>query len=253
VSVIALALACGVVVGSLLGLVGGGGSMLTVPMLVYLLGAEVRTATATSLVVVGAAALVGVAPHARAGRVAGRTALVFAAAGLVGAPAGAWLGRRLDPDLAMVLFGGMMLLMAARMLRGAPAPPAGTVARAAVSPLAIVAGLGVGVVTGVFGVGGGFLIVPVLVMALRLPVRMAVGTSLAIIAVNSAIAAGARLGEIDFALAAPFVVGGVAAALVAGRASGRIDEQRLGRGFAVLVAMIGLALVAINGPAAFAG
>lgn len=251
-SVIALALACGVVVGALLGLVGGGGSMLTVPMLVYLLGAEVHVATATSLVVVGAAALMGALPHARAGRVAGRTALVFAGAGLLGAPAGAWVGRRLDPDWLMLLFGLLMLAMAVRMLRGAPAMREDAVTRGALSPVAIGAGLAVGVVTGLFGVGGGFLIVPVLVMALGLPMRLAVGTSLAIIAGNSAIAASARLGEVDLGLAMPFVVGGVGAALLAGRFSGRVDERRLARGFALLVAAIGLTLVVVNGPAALA-
>jgi len=248
-----LAIFFGGVIGLLLGLVGGGGSILTVPVLVYVLGEDVHAATATSLVIVGATALLGVVPHARAGRVAPTTALLFGGAGIGGAFAGAYLNRLASGPVILLLFGSLMLVVAGRMVSSrssaGPAESADMVHGPRWPVLA--SGLGVGVLTGFFGVGGGFLIVPALVLVLGFPMRLAVGTSLAIIAINSGAGILAHLGTggIDLPLAALFIAGGFAGVTAGGRLTGRIDEVKLSRGFAVLVALIGAYLIVRNGAA----
>jgi uncharacterized membrane protein YfcA len=248
-----LALAFGLLIGLLLGTVGGGGSILIVPILVYALDLGVHEATATSLVIVGMTSLIGAVPHARAGRVAVRTALMFGAAGIVGAFAGTRLNALVSGPVILLLFGLLMLLVALRMAVGqrSSAPTAPPTAAGGLPWPVMATGLVVGLMTGLFGVGGGFLIVPALVLILRLPMRLAVGTSLVVIAINSAAALGAHLssGGIDASLAALFVAGGFVGALVAGRLAGRVDEARLSRGFAALVALVGIYLIARNGGA----
>lgn len=244
-----LAIGFGVLIGLLLGLVGGGGSILTVPILVYVIGLGVHEATATSLVIVGLTALSGAIPHARAGRVQLATALPFGGTGIAGAFAGTWLNARVSGPVILLLFGGLMLVVAARMGLGRAAAPVER-DRAAGHRRGIVlaAGLAVGLMTGFFGVGGGFLIVPALVLALGLPMRLAVGTSLVVIAINSGagVLAHLRGGGFDVAIALLFVVGGFAGGILGGRLAGRIDETRLGRGFAVLVALVAIYLIARN-------
>jgi uncharacterized membrane protein YfcA len=251
--VIGLALAFGLVIGLLLGMVGGGGSILTVPILVYALDLGVHEATATSLVIVGATALIGAVSHARAGRVAVKTALTFGTAGIVGAFAGTWLNARVSGPAILLLFGLLMLVVALRMAVGKRSGAAALTSPAAIGFRWTVpaTGLAVGLMTGFFGVGGGFLIVPALVLILGLPMRLAVGTSLVVIAINSAAGIAAHLGSggIDAALAAPFVAGGFVGALCGGRLAGRVDEARLSRGFAALVALVGVYLIARNGGA----
>jgi hypothetical protein len=247
---ILLEIAFGTVIGLLLGLVGGGGSILTVPILVYAIGLGVHEATATSLVIVGLTALSGALPHARAGRVQLRTALVFGAAGIAGAFAGTWANQRVAGPVILLLFGVLMVGIAARMAFGRQSVP--RPADAAVHPAAVpLAGLVVGVMTGFFGVGGGFLIVPALVLALGLPMRLAVGTSLVIIAINSGSGILAHLptGGFDLQVALVFVVGGLVGSQLGGRLAGRIDETRLARGFAALVALVGFYLIVQNGAA----
>jgi uncharacterized membrane protein YfcA len=243
----------GALIGLLLGLVGGGGSILTVPSLVYVLGQDVHAATATSLVIVGFTALSGALPHARAGRVALPTALVFGGAGVAGAFAGTWLKARVSGAMILFLFGALMLVVAARMAFGrAPRSAAAASVPHRESWLAAIgAGLAVGAMTGFFGVGGGFLIVPALVLALGFPMRLAIGTSLVIIAINSAAGVAAHMGsgEIDLGLALFFVVGGFAGATIGGHLAGRINEAKLSRAFAVMVALVGLYLVVQNGAA----
>ena len=246
-----LAILFGTVIGLLLGLVGGGGSILTVPILVYVIGQDVHAATATSLVIVGLTALSGAVPHARAGRVALPTAVVFGVAGVAGAFAGAWLNARVEGPLILFLFGVLMLVVAARMAFGRMSQ-ASAVQDAAKSGLhlpVLLAGLGVGAMTGFFGVGGGFLIVPALVLAVGFPMRLAVGTSLVVIAINSGAGVLAHLGTggFDLGVALLFVVGGFVGGTLGGHFAGRIDEAKLSRGFAVLVALVGLYLIARNG------
>lgn len=248
---VVLAILFGTLIGLMLGLVGGGGSILTVPILVYVIGQGVHEATATSLVIVGLTALSGALPHARAGRVVLPTALLFGGSGIAGAFAGAWLNARVSGPVILLLFGVLMVVVAARMAVGRR-PPEGVGAEVnGFRWQVVVAGMIVGVMTGFFGVGGGFLIVPALVLALALPMRVAVGTSLVIIAINSGagVLAHLRAGGIDLAIALLFVVGGFVGATAGGRWAGRIDETRLSRGFAALVALVGLSLVVRNGMA----
>jgi uncharacterized membrane protein YfcA len=248
-----LALAFGLLIGLLLGIVGGGGSILTVPILVYALDQGVHEATATSLVIVGVTALIGAIPHARAGRVDLKTALIFGTAGIVGAFAGTWLNARVSGPAILLMFGLLMLVIALRMALGkrmsvSAAGPAVTRRFPWTVPAT---GLVVGVMTGFFGVGGGFLIVPALVLILRIPMRLAVGTSLIVIAINSAAGVAAHLGsgDIDVRLASLFVAGGFTGAILGGRLAGHVDEARLSRGFATLVAVVGVYLIARNGGA----
>lgn len=248
---IVLAMLFGSLIGILLGLIGGGGSILTVPILVYLLGQGVHEATTTSLVIVGATALVGAVPHARAGRVAAKTALLFGGAGIAGAFVGAWFNRLVSGPVILLLFGLLMLVVAARMTLAHKRNGAEN-ARVPLHGFrwpVLGAGLVVGIMTGFFGVGGGFLIVPALVLVLGFPMRLAVGTSLVIIAINSAAGMVAHLGsgDIDLSLAALFIIGGFAGSTLGGRLAGRTDETQLSRAFAVLVALVGLYLIIRNG------
>lgn len=153
----------------------------------------------------------------------------------------------------MLLFGLLMLAVAARMALGSRPVP-GEVDDAPLIGFrweVVASGLVVGVLTGFFGVGGGFLIVPALVLVLGLPMRLAVGTSLVVIAINAAAGIVAHLGSggINLSLALLFIIGGLVGAIIGGRLAGTIEEAKLARGFAVLVAAVGLYLVARNGAA----
>lgn len=245
-----LALLFGLGIGMLLGMVGGGGSILTVPILVYVLGLDAHEAAATSLVIVGAISVFGAAPHARAGRLAYRTALLFGGIGIAGSFAGTALSNRMSESALLALFGVVMLVVAGRMARK-KSPSQATEnepEQAARFPSIVVAGLVTGFMTGFFGVGGGFLIVPALVLLLRLPMRLAIGTSLAIISINSVAGIAARGGVdgIDYPLALSFIAGGAAGAMLGGRFAGRINEQRLTSGFAALIATVGIYLMVRN-------
>lgn len=247
---IVLAVLFGLAIGLSLSLIGGGGSILTVPILVYVIGLSAHEATTTSLIIVGATALAGAAGHLRAGRVEMPTALLFGAAGVGGAFVGAWLNHLVPGTIIVLLFGGLMLLVAARMLRS-PEPAAGDVRPSLSSRLvpALAAGLGVGVMTGFFGVGGGFLIVPALALVLRFPMRIAVGTSLVIIAINSAagLLAHLRFAQPDLGVAALFIAGGFIGSYLGSRGAGRFADAQISRAFAAFVAVIGVWLLVRNG------
>ena len=244
--VVAAPVAFGIIIGLMLGLVGGGGSILTVPILVYVLGLTPHEATATSLVIVGATAVAGLAPHMQAGRVQWRTAILFGAAGILGTFGGAWANRRVSGPMILLLFGILMLVVAARMVRGASSnAETATEPRLWVIP---VAGLTVGLLTGFFGVGGGFVIVPALVLWLGLPMRVAVGTSLVIIAINSLAGAIAHRddGAFNWMVALFFVVGGLVGGQFGARAAGRVNEDMLRRSFAGVMVSIALFLIVAN-------
>lgn len=171
-------------IGLALGTLGGGGSILTVPVLVYVLGFDAKLAIAMSLPVVGAAALVGVFSHWRAGDVRLPTAAVFGSVAMVGSYAGARASVWFSARAQLLILGTVMVAAAVSMLRNAAeeehldsAPPHST--------LLLAVGLGVGILTGLIGIGGGFLIVPALVILGRVPMKAAVGTSLLVIALNS--------------------------------------------------------------------
>ena len=244
-----LALPFGLAIGLLLGLVGGGGSILAVPVLVYLLGEPVKDATTESLLVVGAAALVGAVDHARLGRVEVRTGLTFGAAGVAGAIGGTALNRLVGGKVILLGFAVLLLVAAVAMLRRPSEPPPRDKkpSFAAVAPV----GLGTGVLTGFFGVGGGFVIVPALVLVLGLPLTLAVGTSLLVIALTSGAALAAHLasGSIDWLIASTFTGAAVAGALAGRRLGALVNPRRLGQLFALLLVAIAVFLVAENVPA----
>jgi uncharacterized membrane protein YfcA len=255
-----LASPLGFLIGVSLGALGGGGSILAVPVLVYAAGQDAKEATATSLLLVGSAALVGMAAHQRAGRVRVATGIGFGLAGVGGSLAGTALNRRLDPDALLLGFSILVFVAAWRMVAGCPTCTqvgeqrvlaathmAGPVrVRAAVRPRTVVtvllAGTGVGFLTGLFGVGGGFVIVPALTLVLGLSMPDAIGTSLLVIAINAAVALAGRTGAstIDWGVAVPFTVSAVLGVLVGKRVADRLDARRSLNWFAVL--LVGVAL-----------
>lgn len=234
-----LALIAGAVVGLALGGLGGGGSMLAVPALVYLLGFTPATATTASLVIVAATSLTGLLAHARAGRVRWRTGTLFAAAGLPAAAAAGALSAHLPGALLTGAFAVLAALAAWRML--APSAP-DAVRCAAGTAKASATGAGLGAVTGLLGVGGGFLAVPALVSVLAFTMAEAVGTSLLVISANSLAALLPRLGStgaIDWAVAAPFTGAAILGAWDGKRLADRLKGRTLQRAFAV--ALVGVA------------
>lgn len=231
-------------VGLSLGLLGSGGSILTVPVLVFLAGRDESTAVVEALAIVGAIALVGALVQARRGHVDARWAALLAGPGLPGA----WLGARLHrlvPESATALaFALLVVLAGIELLRraGQKATPA---ARVRAVP-ALLAGLGVGVLTGFLGVGGGFLIVPVLVLLARLSLERATGTSLAVIAANSCaglaahrLAAATSAARPDVPLIALFASVGIAGSLAGLALAPRLPAARLQRGFAAVLFLVG--------------
>lgn len=240
-----LALALAALIGLSLGLLGGGGSILTVPVLVYVLGVAAKPAIAMSLPIVGVTSLIGAALHWRLGNVRVGTALTFGLLAMVGAFAGAKLSVFLSGTAQLALLAVVMLAAAGSMLRGGPR---GTDAAAAAPPrlaLLVPVALGVGVLTGLVGIGGGFLVVPALVLLAHVPMRQAVGTSLLVIAMNSASGFAGYLGtvELDWGFLAGFTGAAVAGALAGTALAARVPQAMLKRAFAVfLLAMGGFVL-----------
>lgn len=231
----ALGYALSIGIGVSLGFFGGGGSILTVPLLVYVFGLEPKTAIASSLVVVGSASLVATAQHWRTGHVELGTGLLFGGAGMAGAYLGGRASQFVDGALLLVLFASAMALTSLAMWRGRREP---LVAAARRSPAhLLVQGFAVGSFTGLVGAGGGFLIVPALALWAQLPVHKAVGTSLAVIALNCA---AGFAGYANHVALDPVLIAGVATAAIAGsflgaRLARRIHPQSLRRAFAGFV------------------
>ena len=229
----ALAIGLAVFVGIALGLLGGGGSILTVPLLAYVAGMDAKAAIATSLLVVGVTSAIGAVSHARAGRVQWRTGLIFGAAGMAGAYAGGLLARFIPGTVLLIGFALMMIATAVAMLRGRKnvAPTEGT-ARLPV-PKIIAEGLVVGLVTGLVGAGGGFLVVPALALLGGLPMPIAVGTSLIVIAMKSFAGLAGYLTSvtINWPLALAVTAAAVAGALIGARLTSKIDPDSLRKAF----------------------
>ena len=241
---IGLAIALSAGIGLSLGLLGGGGSILTLPILVYVAGVDPKDAIAMSLVVVGVTSLLAVVPHARAGNVDVRTGLLFVATGVVGAFVGGRLSEQVAARTLLLTFAGVMVLAALGMARPRPEPdPAAP--PASVWKLLIV-GLGVGAMSGLLGAGGGFLIVPALVLLARLPTKRAIGTSLLVIAANSAagFVGHAAHAHLDVWLTA--AITGVAAigSIVGSRIANRVRPEQLRWAFAGLVLAIAVVQIA---------
>jgi uncharacterized membrane protein YfcA len=240
-----LGLALAITIGISLGFFGGGGSILTVPLLVYVFGLDPKQAIASSLLVVGAASAFAALQHARAGNVDGRAGLAFGTAGMLGAYAGGRASAWVDGALLLVLFASMMILTAMAMWRGRRAPAGAGAGRPALARLAA-QGLGVGLFTGLVGAGGGFLIVPALVLWAGLPMPTAVGTSLLVIVLNSAagFAGYARHVDVDTTLVAAITATAIGGSFVGARLARRVDPNSLRRAFAGFVlAMAAVILV----------
>ncbi|MDQ6875066.1 MAG: sulfite exporter TauE/SafE family protein [Actinomycetota bacterium] len=233
----------GLLIGLLLGLLGGGGSIMAVPALVYGAGMPLSSAVPTSLVVVGLSSAGAVLPRVRSGQVEWSTAGVFGAAGAAAAFAGAAVNRLLAPRLVLAGFAVLMVAAGAQMLR-AQTPrsasgrrPAGGKPWRSYLPRVLGAGFAVGFLTGLFGIGGGFLIVPALVLVLGVPMEVAIGTSLLVIVITSAAGFVAHTGHarLDFAVTAAFTLAAVAGSLAGALVSRRVAAGRLRRWFAYLV------------------
>ena len=271
-----LTLPLGLLIGVALGALGGGGSILAVPALVYVVGLEPKSAVTTSLVIVGVTALGGMVGHLRAGRVQVGAGIWFGLAGVAGSLLGSRLNRAVDPRVLLIAFSGVMVVAAWRMwisarnqertlARAFPSTAASAQSvgcatsdpvlaasaaptRAAQSPRdtislvagVVAAGTVVGFMTGFFGVGGGFIIVPALVLVLRFDMPTAVGTSLLVIAINSGTALATRLATtgVDWRVAVPFTLAGLAGALFGNHLASRAPSSTLIRWFAALLVAV---------------
>jgi uncharacterized membrane protein YfcA len=251
---VVLLLSSGALVGLTLGLIGGGGSILAVPLLVYVVGVpSAHVAIGSSAVAVALNAAWGLASHARLGTVKWPCALVFAAAGAVGAFAGASLGKKLGGTELLALFGLVMIGIGIYMLFFKPKPTARDVkltpeSAAYLLPRLLVIGAGVGLLSGFFGIGGGFLIVPGLVLATGMALQNAIGTSLVAVTTFGLATATSYTssGLVDWRLAALVVAGGIAGTLIGTRANVRLSGQKraLAIAFASVVIAVGVYVVA---------
>ncbi|MGB3734015.1 MAG: sulfite exporter TauE/SafE family protein [Ilumatobacter sp.] len=262
-----VAIALGLLVGLSLGALGGGGSTLAVPILVFVAGLQARDATTASLLVVGVASAFGVVSHLRNGNVRLGAGIAFGAAGIVGSRIGLLVNRALDENVLLIAFSVLIAFVAIRMYRSvdpsgaetdlrddrdSPGRSAGVVTkqRAAskagldLSPSAIAKLAGaasiVGLLTGLFGVGGGFAVVPALTLLLKFPAREAIGTSLVVIVINAGIALAMRAGDIgfDWGVVAPFLGTVTIGVIVGTRAADNIEADRLTRAFALMLGAV---------------
>jgi uncharacterized protein len=242
----ALTVLLAVGIGVSLGLLGGGGSILAVPLLVYVAGLPAKEAIATSLLVVGATSAVGVLPHAGAHRVRWRTGLVFGVAAMTGAYSGGRLAASIPGAVLLTGFALMMLATAFAMIRGWK-PNHGRQIPHELPVMRVIAdGVAVGLVTGLVGAGGGFLVVPALALLGGLPMPVAVGTSLLVIATKSFAGLAGYLADvhIDWALAAAVTAAAILGSLAGARLAGRIHEDRLRQAFGWFVLTMGILVLA---------
>jgi uncharacterized membrane protein YfcA len=251
-----LVLISGSLVGFVLGLIGGGGSVLAVPLFVYVVGVtDAHVAIGTSAVAVAVSAFANLVSHARAGHVKWNCAIVFALAGMGGAVIGSSLGKVFNGQLLLGLFGGLMIIIAVAMFakktfQGNPGVVLNWGSAPRLAPLLLVYGVGVGALSGFFGIGGGFLVVPGLVAATGMPLISAVGSSLVSVtafglttAINYAVS---RM--VDWRLAAIFIASGIAGGHFGGRTAKLLagKNQLLSKVFAVIVASVGIYVLARN-------
>jgi uncharacterized protein len=255
-----IAAVLGIVVGAVIGGLGGGGGVLTVPALVFVLGQSAHDATTGSILIVGVTSLVGAAARVRERGIEWRTGVAFGVVGIPAAYLGTLLNRNVGQPVLLIAFACLTLLAATAMLwRGGDQPEelpeAGVGATAVatrhgtVSALAVkivVCGVVVGFLTGFLGVGGGFLVVPALVVILRMPMSLAIGTSLFIIVLNAVSSVLSRAADLhlNWAVVAPFTVAAIAASLVAKRVTSHVSGATLGRAFAVMLTLVGLFVAA---------
>jgi hypothetical protein len=246
----ALGVASGSIVGFSLGLVGGGGSILAVPLLIYLVGVpSTHVAIGTSALAVAVNAAANLAQHARAGVVKWQCASVFAAAGVIGAYAGSSLSKLVDGQKLLALFALLMLAVAAMMLRGrASAGNDAVRLDRRTTPKLLALGLAAGTLSGFFGIGGGFLIVPGLMLATGMPILNAIGSSLLAVAAFAVTAAAnyARSGLVDWWLAAVFIAGGIIGGIAGTQLAATLGKRRgrLNLAFAGVIAAVAIYILA---------
>lgn len=236
----------GFMIGLVLGFLGGGGSILTVPVLVYIVGQSPQAAVTASLIIVGSNASMGAMFHRRSGSLNWRVALLFGGVGMVTAYFAAGFSHHIPAPVLMTLFAVLMLVVGGLMiLRKTPArgdeEPRGWV-------VTLLSGAGVGILTGFLGVGGGFLIVPALVMLVGLPVRQAVGTSLIVIAMNSMAGFLGHLSNLtlDMVVVGIFVGAGLVGAFAGARLARILKPEMVRTSFAVFVVLLGVFLLVDN-------
>jgi len=240
----------GVLVGFTLGLIGGGGSVLAVPLLFYVVGVpNAHVAIGTSAVAVAINAAASTIGHARAGNVRWPCAAAFAIAGVVGAFGGSALGRSVDGHSLLAAFAVLMVVVAALMLMRRHSGQDRVVRlNRQNAPAVIATGLGVGAVSGFFGIGGGFLIVPGLVFATGMPMLQAIGTSLVAVTAFGVTTAGtyAAAGLVDWTLAAVFVLGGLLGSRLGARAGQALSQRRgaLTQVFAAVILLVAAYMLA---------
>lgn len=244
-----LTLSLAIIIGLLLGLLGGGGSILTVPMLVYLLHVEPKLAIVTSFVVVGISSLMALIPHARRGSVCWKSGLFFGLAGMVGAFGGGRMAVQFSSDLLMSLFGLISLFTGLLMLRGkrGEAKAGAAIQPSSVCPIQLpffrllFDGFFVGGLTGMVGVGGGFMIVPALTLLVGLTMQGAVGTSLLIIAMNAlaGLSGYSQHVALDWQLTGLVTAGAIFGSAVGGGLSAYVKPAALRKAFGIMV--IGIA------------
>jgi uncharacterized membrane protein YfcA len=264
-----IAVALGLLVGLSLGALGGGGSTLAVPILVFVAGMQAQDATTASLLVVGVASAFGVVSHFRNGNVRLGAGIAFGAAGIVGSRVGLLVNQSVDEDVLLLAFSVLIVFVAVRMyrsidnsvsrgdqlveeLQGDCGTGVVTKERVTVKPgldlsaSAIVklagAATAVGLLTGLFGVGGGFAVVPALTLLLKFPAKEAIGTSLVVIAINAAIALAMRSGDLgfDWVVVGPFLVTVTVGVVVGTRIAKGIDASRLTRAFALMLGAVAI-------------
>ena len=244
----ALALVLSGTIGVSLGLLGGGGSILAVPVLVYVAGVEAKEAVAMSLAIVGTTSLVASLLHRQHGRLDAKMGMLFGGAGMAGAFFGAKLTPLVSSAMLLLLFAAVMLIVATLMLLYNRHDGAAGKHHAGRWTRTLLAGVGVGGLTGFLGVGGGFLIVPALVLCAGLSMHMAVGTSLLVITINAAAGFVGHLGagRVPLAFTSALIAAAVVGTFVGAHIAGRIPAHGMHRVFAGFVIVVALMLIAAN-------
>lgn len=247
-----LGLALAALIGLSLGLLGGGGSILTVPIFVYVLGFDAKAAIAMSLPVVGGASLMGAVGHWNAGNVNVRMAALFGMVAMAGAYAGARAAVFVPGAVQLALLGIVMLAAATAMLRSATRDAARDATASDARPvnltMLLIVALGVGALTGLVGIGGGFLVVPALVVLARIPMRQAIGTSLAVIALNAAAGFAGYVGQVEFpwSFLLAFMAVASAGVLAGTRLVKFLSQIRLKQAFATFLVVMGAFIIYQN-------
>lgn len=242
---VVVALALGVVVGLVVGLLGAGGSILTVPVLILLLGLSAMEATSTSLVVVSIVSSVGLLTHARAGRVSWRAGFGFAATGVPAAIGGGYLAVLLSNETITVALAVLLLGTSVYMWLREDGEDLDGALQVMNWWRVLPAGIVVGLMTGMLGVGGGFVVVPALVVLLGLSMPVAIGTSQLVLVLNALAGLAGRVGtgSVALTIGLVFAAGGAVGAVIASLVVTRVGGDRLSRAFAVLLVLVAVALV----------